>query len=389
MRPIIRGLWTVSIAVGMWTSTAAAQRADLAIRAARVLDVRAGRYTGPSVVLVAGSRIVAVVPVERFDAGSAARTIDLGDLTLIPGLIDAHVHLAIGGPVAANALADLRAGFTTVADQGARTHRLLALRDSINAGHLEGPRVLAAGIWVGSKGGVCEFSGIGIAGGADAFVERVRQNVLAGANLTKICLSSWPAASYAAPDSVEIAPDVLRAIVGASHAAKRPVTAHALSRGSVQAALDAGVDGLVHAAYVDAALASAMRSRGMWMSPTIASLTAGDSSAAARSLAAAVRVAYDAGVTLVFGTDGGVLPHGRGVEEMEALVALGIPPLEVIRAATTNAAKALAIADSVGHIAAGMSADLVAVAGDPLQDVRSLRDVRFVLSRGRVAVSRP
>src|SRR5688572_3332835 len=389
MRPIIRGLWTVSIAFAMWTSTATAQRADLAIRAARVLDVRAGRYTGPSVVLVTGSRIVAVVPAERFDAQRAARTIDLGDLTLIPGLIDAHVHLAIGGPVVANALADLRAGFTTVADQGARTHRLLALRDSINAGHIEGPRVLAAGIWVGSKGGVCEFSGIGIAGGTEAFVERVRQNISAGANLTKICLSSWPAASYAAPDSVEIAPGVLRAIVDASHAAKRPVTAHALSRGSVQAALDAGVDGLVHAAYVDATLASTMRSRGMWMSPTIASLTAGDSSVAARSLASAVRVAYDAGRTLVFGADSGVLPHGRGVEEMEALVALGIPPLAVMRAAMTEAARALAIADSVGHIAAGMSADLVAVAGDPLQDVRSLRNVRFVLSRGRVAVSRP
>ena len=217
-------------------------------------------------------------------------------------------------------------------------------------------------------------------------MKRVQENIAAGANLTKVCLSSWPAASYAAPDSVEIPRDVLRAIVDASHAAHRPVTAHAISRRAARAALDAGVDGLVHAAYVDASLATAMRARGMWLSPTIASLTANDTSTAARALVAAVRVAHDAGVTLVFGTDGGVLPHGRGVDEMEALVALGLTPLEVMQAATINAAKALVIADSVGQIAVGMSADFIAVRGDPLRSVTALRDVGLVVSRGRIAV---
>ena len=364
----------------------APQRADLAVRVGRVLDVQTGRYSGPTVVLVSGSRISALVPAARFNARDATRLVDLGDLTLVPGLIDAHVHLGIGGTVRANALADVRAGFTTVADQGARTLRLLALRDSINAGHIDGPRVLAAGVWVGSKGGVCEFGGIGIEGGADAFVQRVRDNIAAGANLTKVCLSPWPAAAYAAPDTVEIPRDVLRAIVDASHAARRPVTAHALGSGAVRAALEAGVDGLVHAAYVDAPLARAMRARGMWMSPTLASLTAGDTSAAARALTAAVGVALAQGVTMVFGTDGGVLPHGRGVDEMEALVAAGLSPIDVIRAATVNAARALAIADTVGQVAAGMSADLVAVSGDPLRDVRAFRDVQLVVSRGRVVL---
>jgi imidazolonepropionase-like amidohydrolase len=354
-----------------------------------VLDVRSGRYSGPSVVLVTGTRITSVIPTSQFDARTAARVIDLGEMTIVPGYIDAHVHLAIGGPVRTNALADLRAGFTTVADQGALTHRLLVLRDSINAGHIEGPRVLAAGIWVGAKGGVCEFTGIGIAGGADAFVQRVRDNVAAGANLTKVCLSSWPAASYRAPDSVEISSDVLRAIVAASHDARRPVTAHAISRGAARAALDAGVDGIVHAAYVDSALATAMRARGMWMSPTIASLTAGDTSDVSRALVAALRVAHAAGVTIVFGTDGGVLPHGRGVDEMDALVAAGFSPLEVIRAATINAAKALTIADTVGQVVAGMAADFVAVRGDPLGDVGALRNPSLVVSRGRVAVGPP
>lgn len=386
---LARALTLASLGLGCstWSATpAGGQRAELAVRAARVLDVKTGRYGGPAVLLVTGTRITAIVPTTQFDTGSASRVIDLGDMTVVPGLIDAHVHLAIGGPVRANALADLRAGFTTVADQGALTHRLLVLRDSINSGHIEGPRVLAAGIWVGTKGGVCEFNGIGIAGGAEAFVQRVRENIAAGANMTKVCLSSWPAASYASPDSVEIPRDVLRAIVEASHAAHRPVTAHAISRGAARAALDAGVDGLVHAAYVDASLATAMRARGMWMSPTIASLTAGDTSAAARALAAAVRVAHDAGVSLVFGTDGGVLPHGRGIDEMQALVSSGLTPLEAIQAATINAAKALAIADTVGQIAVGMSADFIAVRGDPLRDVTALRNVGLVVSRGRVAV---
>jgi len=116
---------------------------------------------------VQGRRIVSIVAAANFDRTSVSRLIAADDLTLLPGLVDAHVHLAIGGAVRDNARADVRAGFTTVADLGSLTHRMLRLRDSINAGHIEGPRVLAAGIWVGSKGGVCEFSGIGIAGGGE------------------------------------------------------------------------------------------------------------------------------------------------------------------------------------------------------------------------------
>ena len=125
------------------------------------------------------------------------------------------------------------------------------------------------------------------------------------------------------------------------------------------------------------------------MSPTIASLVAGDTSVVGRALVASLRVAHQAGVTIVFGTDGGVLPHGRGVDEMEMLVSLGFSPLEVIQAATINAAKALAIGDSVGQVGAGMSADFVAVRGDPLQDIGVLRQIGLVVSRGRIAVQPP
>src|SRR4029453_5662600 len=159
------------------------QRADLAVRAARVLDVTTGQYSGPTVLLITGTRLSGVVPAARYDQGASA-FIDMGDATVVPGLIDAHVHLSIGGSFQANALADLKAGFTTVADQGALSRRILSLRDSIAAlPSLAAPRILAAGVWVGTKGGVCEFTGIGIAGGAGAFVQRVRDNIAAGANL--------------------------------------------------------------------------------------------------------------------------------------------------------------------------------------------------------------
>ena len=330
-----------------------------------------------------GGRIRSIGP---GPAPAGATVYDLSALTVLPGFIDAHVHLAIGGPVRANALADLQAGFTTVVDLGARTHRLLRLRDSINAGAIPGPRVLAAGIWVGRKDGVCEFGGIGIAGGAEGFRARVRENIAAGADVIKVCVTGWPADAYANPDLYELPDGTLRAVVEEAHAGGRKVIAHDISLGGVRAALAAGVDGLAHAAYLDSATAALLRGRSVFLIPTLASLTGGDTSGASRGLIAGVALAQRAGVRLVFGTDGGVLPHGQNAQEFLALASAGIPPLELVRAATTNAAQALGIADSLGQVAAGMLADIVAVEGDPLRDVRALQRVRFVMSRGSVVL---
>jgi len=360
-------------------------RAELAVRVGRILDPVSGGYGAPSVILVSGGRIADILPDARYRADLADSTIDLRDATVLPGLIDAHVHLAIGGPVRGNALADLDAGFTTVVDLGARTTRMLRVRDSINAGHIPGPRVLAAGIWVGRKDGVCEFNGIGIAGGAGAFRERVRENLRAGADVIKACVSGWPSTAYANPDDVELPDSVLAAIVDEARRSAKIVIAHDISRGGVQAALRTGVTGLAHAAYVDEPMARAMRARGMFMVPTLASLTAGgsDTSAASRALAAATLTAHRAGVTLVFGTDGGVLPHGQNAAEFGVLGRAGIPAIDAIRAATVNAARALGLSDSLGVVAPGKSADLIAVDGDPLADVTALQRVRFVMLRGR------
>lgn len=311
--------------------------------------------------------------------------IDLGDLTVLPGLIDGHVHLAIGGPVRATALADLRAGFTTVVDLGALTHRILRVRDSVNLGLVEAPRVLAAGIWIGVKGGVCEFTGIGIPGEPAAFRARVRENVDAGADLLKLCVTGWPAVSHANPDQYEVPDDALTAAVVEAHRAGRLVVAHAISRGGAMAAVRAGVDGLAHAAYLDSTAAAELRRRGVFMVSTLASLVGDDTTAASRALAGSVTLGYRMGVPLVFGTDAGVIRHGSNAAEFVALHRVGVSPLDALRAATINAARAFRLADSVGVIAPGMVADLIAVEGDPLVDLGAMTRVRFVMARGRVA----
>jgi imidazolonepropionase-like amidohydrolase len=384
-----RFLWVILLAAACVSGRVSHdRRPNLAVAAARLVDPSNGAVTGPVVVLIDGQRIRRVVARGEFRPQDADSLVDFGDLTLMPGFIDGHVHLTIGGPIAATAQADLRAGFTTVVDLGARGYRVLRVRDSINAGLIEGPRILAAGLWIGAKGGVCEFSGIGIAGDADAFRRRVIANDSAGADLSKACVTSWPADAYAKPDYTEIPEPTLHAIVEESHARHKLVVAHDLGRAGIAMALRTGVDGLAHAAYFTPELAADARRRGMFVIPTLESLTSGDTSIVSRELVRATRLARDSGVTIVFGTDGGVLPHGKNGAEFDALARAGLSPLELIRAATTNAARAFKLSDSVSVVRAGMIADLVAVRGDPLADPRALQRVERVVARGRIISSK-
>lgn len=173
-----------------------------------------------------------------------------------------------------------------------------------------------------------------------------------------------------------------------AHRDGRLTVAHAISAGAVDAALRAGVDGLAHAAYLDADTARRMRSRGVFLVPTLASLVQGTSGPAAEALRKSVAIASAEGVPLVFGTDGGVLPHGQNAREFAAMVEVGVPPIEAIRAATTVAALALRRTDTLGTIAVGRAADIVAVHGDPLREVAALSRVSFVMRGGRV-IRRP
>jgi len=358
-------------------------KAGYALRGVRVLDVVTGRYSEPSVVLVTGARIERILPAASYSPTLADSSIDLTGKYLLPGLIDAHVHFSLAGTIHANAVATVQAGFTTVADLGARGPRVLRYRDSVNTGTAPGPRILAAGLWIGIKGGVCEFSGIGLPGDPAAFRQRVTENVQAGADLIKLCISGWPAEAYANPDSYQLADSLITCSVSEAHDAGRLVIAHDLSRGGVRAALRAGVDGLAHAAYLDSALALELKRRNVFLIPTLASLTGGDTSAASRALVDAVRLAHRVGVSIVFGTDAGVITHGDNALEFAALLGAGLTPLDAIRAATINAARALRLADSVGTIKAGMLADLIILNADPLQDLATLRAPALVLARGK------
>lgn len=390
------GLLTAGALVAALSACAAAPSAEpvpqprLVVRAARLVDPASGTVTRDVVVVVRGDRIVAVEPASAFRPQTGDEVHELGDDTsLIPGLIDAHVHLTIGDGARRSAAAALRAGVTTVVDLGARTFEVTALRDSLEETAAPFPRILAAGLWIGVRGGVCEFGGIGVAGGIAAFQARVRENLAANADLVKVCVTGWPSVATLHPDSAELPAAVISALVEEAHRGGRRVVAHAISAEGVRRSLDAGVDGLAHAAYVDSSLAARMRERGMWMVSTLASLTAADTTENARRLVASVVGAYRAGVTIVLGTDGGVLPHGDYAREALALAAAGIPAADVLRAATVDAARALGIADSIGAIAPGFVADLVAVRGDPLGDVGALARPAFIMARGRVVPIAP
>ena len=168
------------------------ERPKYGIRVARILDPGTGDYSEPAVVRVSAGRIVDVVAATRFVSSSVDSVVDLSALTLLPGLIDSHVHLTIGNGFRRNAMADLQAGFTTVVDLGAVSLRLLRLRDSVRAGLITGPQILAAGLWIGVKGGTCEFTGIGVAGGPAEFRARVLENVNAGPMSSRsACQDGW------------------------------------------------------------------------------------------------------------------------------------------------------------------------------------------------------
>ena len=362
-----------------------AQPSDTFLQAAHWLDPVSGRLGGPVIVQVSNGKIARVGAPGEFDQLPGSAMTNLGAATLLPGLIDAHVHLQLGGALPqANAGAILRAGFTTVVDLGATTDIVLRLRQRISSGAIVGPRILAAGRWVGKQGGICEFGGIGIPGGPDAYRARVREDVAAGADLTKVCVSTWLADAFARPESYEISDEALAAAVDEAHRAGRLVVAHAISIGSVKAALRAGVDGLAHAAYVDVPTARELRNRGVFMVATLASLASVSAEPPAQALRRSVATAHAEGVPIVFGTDGGVLPHGENAKEFAALVEAGLPALEAIRAATVNAARAFRLDREVGQIKAGYRADIIAVNGDPLHDIQSLSNPIFVMYDGTV-----
>ena len=301
---------------------------------------------------------------------------------MLPGLIDAHVHLTLAGQPSANARATLSAGFTTVQDLGAAAYANVALRDAIAAGRLDGPRVVASGPWLGISGGTCDFNGIGVRG-AEAFRARVRQDVEHGVDLIKVCVTGWLADAVEQPSKYEISDGELAAAVDEAHRLGKRVAVHALSSGGITVAVRLGADLVAHAGFPSPETVATMKARGIRQLPTLFSLSTGNPEHVS-ALRTHMRSAAAAGLPIAFGTDAGVIPHGDNAREFEHLASIGLEAPAALRAATLSAAAAVGLAGEVGVLAPGRLADVIGVNGNPLQDVRALQHVSFVMKDGKV-----
>ena len=385
------------------------------IHAARLLDVKAGRLISPAVVVVKGERIEGVGAAA---APSGARTIELGDVTVLPGLIDCHTHLmgdiqwdeygttlltksqayrALEG--AAHARRMLHAGFTTVSDEGneGSGYADVALRDAINAGLVEGPRLQVATRAIAALGQYQPFGvspdlpdfprGAQMVSGTDSVRRAVREQIANGADLIKV---------YADWDYPTLTVEELSVAVEEAHKAKRRVAAHATTVPGIRNALAAGADSIAHGWDADRQTLELMQQKGVWLVPTVglseSRLTQADSAeerarctkqlARTRTMMALAR---EVGVRIGSGYDAiEASAHGANAREIAALVHHGLSTLEAIQAATLHAAELIGWSDRVGAVEPGKYADIIAVSGNPLEDVARLQQVRFVIKGGTV-----
>jgi imidazolonepropionase-like amidohydrolase len=404
-----------------------AARADTAdvtlIRPARVLDVRSGALRDDVAVRIEGDRIVSVASAGQIEP-TGAEIIDLPGLTLLPGLIDAHTHLtyeladdwinqavkenladlALRG--AKNARITLMAGFTTVRDLGAWDFADVALARAVANGWIDGPRIIPSGNMIGTTGGHCDITGFipgvrergprdGIADGPDEVLKAVRYQIKHGAGVIKTCATAGVMSFEHQAGAQQYSQAELDAMVEEAARHEIKVAAHAHGTEGILAAIDAGVASIEHGSILSEKAIARMKKRGTYLVPTVYTWRVpGDYPPEIQRkideiqghIDESVRAAIRAGVPIAFGTDSGTYRHGDNAREFKELVALGMRPIDSIRAATLRAADLLGV-DDRGAIEAGMLADLIAVKGDPLEDISILEDVRFVMIGGRVVKS--
>jgi imidazolonepropionase-like amidohydrolase len=410
---------------------APAQADSVVVTADRMVDVLTGRVIEEPVVVITDGRIVAVVGRggARPLIPAGARRIDLAGMTILPGLIDMHVHLDSSpyyGPYEALQFTDLfqtmmapghardmiEAGFTTVRNVGSDHFSDIALMQAIDEGRLVGPRIVPAAYALGATGGHCDETFLppeyhrpspGVADGAQAFRDRVRQMRAAGAQVIKICATGGVFSRNTEPGQQQLSEDEMRAVAEEAHQWGLRVAAHAHGASGIRAAIRAGIDTIEHASLIDAEGIRLARERGAWLVMDIFNTDYTQAEGARngvlednlrkdREIAQIqrdnFRAAHRAGVRMAFGSDAGVMPHGTQGGQFRYMVQYGMTPMEAIQAATRNAAQALGREADVGAIAVGRYGDIVAVAGDPLADVRQLEHVAVVIKGGIVVADR-
>lgn len=394
------------------------------VRAGKLVDVKNRKLLSDQAVVIQGDKIVSVGPSADVKAAPSDRVIDLPNATVLPGLIDAHTHLtsdprfgyeelAISIPREAligakNARITLNAGFTTVRNVGAGGYSDVALRDAINAGDVPGPRMLASGPALGITGGHCDNNllpseyhavGDGVADGVEGVQHKVREVIKYGADVVKICATGGVLSKGDDPQASQYTLEEMKAIVADAHRLGRKVAAHAHGAQGILWASEAGVDSVEHCSYINDAAIAALKKNGTYLVPTLYLAdwlsenmqTIGMPEMYAKKMRDIMPVvrqnvghAFASGVKVAFGTDAAVYPHGLNAHELAVYVRLGMTPAQAIQTATVNAADLLGWSDKVGSLESGKWADLIAVDGDPLQDVTILQRVKFVMKGGAV-----
>lgn len=403
----------------------------LVVTADRMIDVLGGRTVDNPVIVVTDGRITSVstgtVPE---DLPEDSERLDLSGMTILPGLIDMHVHLAstpeIGGYGflrytdsfwitlgVPNARAMLESGFTTVRNVGAPNYADVALRQGIEGGFYPGPRIVAATRSFGVTGGHCDMNGLppslvlrdGERGvnGPEAIRLQVRENRRYGADVIKICVTGGVFSRGTEVGMQQMTEEEVRAAVEEAHMLGMRVAAHAHGNAGIRTAIRAGVDTIEHASYLDDETIRMAIERGTFFSMDIYNteytLSEGEANGVLEENLAkerqvgtiqreSFRRAVELGARHVFGSDAGVYPHGTGGRQFARMVRFGMTPMQAIQAATANAAEALDRTADVGAISLGRYGDMIAVDGDPLADITALEDVDVVIQGGTVVLDR-
>jgi imidazolonepropionase-like amidohydrolase len=394
------------------------------VHAGKLLDVKTGKILTNQAVVIEDGKIVSVGADADAKATSADTVVDLSRSTVLPGLIDVHTHvtgntqfgydvLGISVPREAligakNARITLEAGFTTIRNVGAGGYTDVALRDAINDGDVPGPRMLVSGPALGITGGHCDNNllpfeyhakELGVADGVEGVQQKVREVIKYGADVIKFCATGGVLSKGDDPQASQYTLEEMKALVADAHRLGRKVAAHAHGAQGILWASQAGVDSIEHGSYINDAAIAEMKKNGTYLVPTLylsewlpenmekvgmPEMYAKKAREVSVALKKNIRHAFDSGVKVAFGTDAAVYPHGLNAHEFAVYVKLGMTPLQAIQTATVNAADLLGWSDKVGSVDAGKWGDLIAVDGDPLQDVTVLQQVKFVMKGGAV-----
>ena len=413
-----------------FTLASPATAETVAISADHMVDVVAGRTVDKPLIIVTDGRITAVGTQGSLTVPDKARRVDLTGRTILPGLIDMHVHLEslaeIGGYrsleytdsfwMAAgvkNARDMLEAGFTTVRNVGSANYNDVGLKQAIAEGYAVGPRIVPAASAIGATGGHCDETffppsfarkGSAVGDGEQQLRQRIREQRKYGAEVIKICATGGVFSRNTEPGQQQLSEGEMRAIADEAHQWGLKVAAHAHGAAGIKAAIRAGIDTIEHASLVDdeGIKLAVARAQPVWFTMDIFNTDYTQAEGAkngvlednlrkdreiAQTQRDGFRKAVRAGVKMVFGSDAGVMPHGTAGGQFRYMVDYGMTPIQAIQAATTNAAQALGRTADVGAIAVGRYADIIAVTGDPLANVRLLEKVDTVIKGGVVVKS--